>query len=322
MSRVDWPEHKGILLAGGRGTRLYPLTSVSSKQLTAVYNKPMIYYSLSTLIMSGVREVLLISTPEDIERFEALLGDGSSLGMRISYLEQPQPRGIADALIIGSDFLEDRPSFLMLGDNLLYGRLDFLREALRSHGDDAVVFGYQVSNPADYGVIEFDDAGRAIAIEEKPATPRSNWAIPGLYVYPHGVSELARRLEPSPRGELEITDLNRLYLEAGRLRVVPMGRGIAWFDTGSPEALLEAGNFVEAIERRQGLIIGSPEEVAFRMGLIDRGQLAAAVHNMPSSPYSAYLAEIAKGPESLLNRGSRLYGEESGVVGSWPPSGL
>lgn len=316
MSRADWPEHRGILLAGGRGTRLYPLTSVSSKQLTAVYNKPMIYYSLSTLIMSGVREVLLISTPEDLDRFRALLGDGSGLGMSISYLEQQRPKGIADALLIGSDFLGDRPSFLMLGDNLLYGRLDFLREALRTHQDDAVVFGYQVANPSDYGVIEFDESGRAVAIEEKPEAPRSNWAIPGLYVYPPGVSELARELEPSSRGELEITDLNRLYLDAGRLRVVPMGRGIAWFDTGSPEALLEAGNFVEAIERRQGLIIGSPEEVAYRMGLIDRHQLSAAVDSMPLSPYSSYLAEIAKGPESMVNRGSRLYGEDSDVMGS------
>ena len=318
MSRIDWPEHKGILLAGGRGTRLYPLTSVASKQLTAVYNKPMIYYSLSTLIMSGVREVLLISTPEDLLRFEDLLGDGSSIGMTIDYMEQSHPRGIADSLIIASEFIEDRPSFLMLGDNLLYGRLDFLREALRSHGQDAVVFGYQVSKPSDYGVIEFDESGKAVAIEEKPVAPRSNWAIPGLYVYPPGVSDLARQLTPSARGELEITDLNKLYMEAERLRVVPMGRGIAWFDTGSPGALLEAGNFVEAIERRQGLIIGSPEEVAFRMGLISSLELAEIAKSMPTSSYAEYLAEIAKGPESLVNRGSQMYHADDVSVSQLP----
>jgi len=307
MARADWPEHRGILLAGGRGTRLYPLTTVASKQLTAVYNKPMIYYSLSTLMMSGVREVLLISTPLDLPRFEELLGDGSDLGIRIEYAEQRSPKGIAEALIIGADFIEDRPSFLMLGDNLLYGRFDFLRDAIRDHGEDAVVFGYQVANPSEYGVIEFDERGKAIAIEEKPSEPRSNWAIPGLYVYPPGGPELAKKLSPSERGELEITDLNRVYLEQGRLRVQPMGRGIAWFDTGSPESLLEASNFIEAVERRQGLIIGSPEEVAYRMGLIGLQQLGAIVERMPASSYSSYLAEIAKGPDSLVNRGSQLY---------------
>ena len=307
MARVDWPEHRGILLAGGRGTRLYPLTTIASKQLTAVYNKPMIYYSLSTLMMSGVRDVLLISTPLDLPRFQDLLGDGSDLGIRIVYEEQARPGGIAEALIIGADFIADRPSFLMLGDNLLYGRFDFLRDALRQHGPDAVLFGYQVANPSEYGVIEFDDSGKAVAIEEKPKSPRSNWAIPGLYVYPPGVSDLAEQLSPSARGELEITDLNRLYLDQGRLRVIPMGRGIAWFDTGSPESLLEASNFIEAVERRQGLIIGSPEEVAYRMGLIGADELAAIVGRMPASSYSAYLAEIARGPDSLVNRGSELY---------------
>jgi len=311
MARVDWPEHRGILLAGGRGTRLYPLTTVASKQLTAVYNKPMIYYSLSTLMMSGVREVLLISTPIDLARFKDLLGDGSDLGIRIDYEEQGSPRGIAESLIIGADFIDDRPSFLMLGDNLLYGRFDFLREAMRDHEDDAVVFGYQVANPTEYGVIEFDGRGKAIAIEEKPREPRSNWAIPGLYIYPPGAPDVAKQLSPSDRGELEITDLNRVYLEEGRLRVVPMGRGIAWFDTGSPESLLEASNFIEAVERRQGLIIGSPEEVAYRMGLIGLQQLGAIVKKMPASSYSSYLSEIAKGPESLVNRGSQLYWSDS-----------
>ena len=307
MPAVDAPEHRGILLAGGKGTRLYPLTSIASKQLTAVYNKPMIYYSLSTLMMSGIREVVLISTPTDIGRFQDLLGDGSHLGIEIQYRHQESPRGIAEALIIGSDFIGDRPSFLMLGDNLLYGRFDFLRNAVRDHGEDAVVFGYQVANPSAYGVIEFDEDGRAVAIEEKPTEPSSNWAIPGFYVYPPGVADLAARLSPSARGELEITDLNRLYLEQGKLQVVPMGRGVAWFDTGSPEALLEASNFIEAVERRQGLIIGSPEEVAYRMGYIDLDQLASIVGQMPDSQYAGYLGEIAKGPQSIVNRGSQLY---------------
>jgi glucose-1-phosphate thymidylyltransferase len=315
MARIDWPEHRGILLAGGRGTRLYPLTSVASKQLTAVYNKPMIYYSLSTLMMGGIREVLLISTPADLSRFEELLGDGSTLGIRIEYRSQSAPRGIAEALIIGAEFIGDHPSFLMLGDNLLYGRFDFMRDALRSHGDDAVVFGYQVANPSAYGVIEFDEDGKAIAIEEKPEMPSSNWAIPGLYVYPPGVAELAGSLAPSGRGELEITDLNRLYLDQGRLRVVPMGRGIAWFDTGSPGDLLEASNFIEAVERRQGLIIGSPEEVAYRMGYITRQELESIVAGMPESQYSSYLADIARGPDSLLNRGSGLYWSGDGDTG-------
>lgn len=314
MDRTEWPGHKGILLAGGRGTRLYPLTSVASKQLTAVYNKPMIYYSLSTLMMSGIREVLLISTPEDLGRFEDLLGDGARLGMRIEYQAQVKPGGIAEALIIGRQFLGDHPCFLMLGDNLIYGRFDFLRKAVNEHGDDAVVFGYQVADPSAYGVIEFDADGNAVAIEEKPEHPSSNWAIPGLYVYPAGVSEIASQLTPSTRGELEITDLNRRYLEKGRLRVVPMGRGIAWFDTGSPEALLEASNFIEAIERRQGLIIGSPEEVAFRMGYIGREELQALVREMPESSYSSYLNAIAVDADSLINRGSRLYGFDESAI--------
>lgn len=291
-----WPEHRGILLAGGRGTRLYPLTAVASKQLTGVFNKPMVYYALSTLMMGGVREVLIISTAEDLPRFESLFGDGAHLGVAISYAVQQEPRGIAEALLIGAEFLGDRPSILMLGDNLLYGRLDFLRRALADHGDEAVVFGYQVSNPEDYGVIDFDDDWNAVALDEKPQNPRSNWAVPGIYVYPPRASELASRLTPSQRGELEITDLNRLYMDMGRLKVVPMGRGIAWFDTGSPEALLEAGNFIEAIERRQGLIIGSPEEVAFRMGLISAEVLLEQALAMPSSAYSRYLMEVAEDP--------------------------
>lgn len=295
-SKAGWPEHKGILLAGGRGTRLYPLTAVASKQLAGVFNKPMIYYALSTLMMGGVREVLIISTTEDLPRFESLFGDGAHLGMAISYAVQEDPRGIAEALVIGGEFVGDRPSILMLGDNVLYGRLDFLRRALAEHADSAVVFGYQVSNPEEYGVIDFDADWNVIALEEKPASPRSNWAVPGIYVYPPGASDLASRLEPSDRGELEITDLNRMYMDLGRLKVVPMGRGIAWFDTGSPEALLEAGNFIEAIERRQGLIVGSPEEVAFRMGFISATDLSGQASDMPASSYSRYLMEVAEDP--------------------------
>lgn len=289
MTAPNWPEHRGILLAGGRGTRLYPLTMTSSKQLAAVYNKPMVYYPLSTLMMAGVREVLVISTPEDLPRFSALLGDGSKLGISIQYAEQAAPRGIAEALLIGKDFLGNQPSILMLGDNLIYGRLDFLRSALRTQGDEAIVFGYQVSNPSEYGVIEFDREGKAIGIEEKPLKPRSNWAVPGMYVYPPNVAMVAAEIQPSSRGELEITSLNRSYLERNMLQVVPMGRGIAWFDTGTPEALLEAANFIEAIERRQGLIVGSPEEVAFHMGYISRDQLLATTSAMPESQYRRYI---------------------------------
>ena len=299
MTVPDWPEHRGILLAGGRGTRLYPLTAIASKQLTAVYNKPMVYYPLSTLMMSGVREVLVISTPEDLPRFRSLLGDGSRIGISITYAEQDKPRGIAEALVIGEAFLEDHPSILILGDNLLYGRLDFLRDALRTQSDNAVVFGYQVSNPSEYGVIEFDSSGCAIGIEEKPEHPRSNWAVPGLYVYPPRVAQIARAVDPSNRGELEITELNRRYLELKKLQVVPMGRGIAWFDTGTPKALLEAANFIEAIERRQGLIIGSPEEVAFRMDYIDRDGLTRCASAMPASDYRSYLEHLLDSPKGF-----------------------
>jgi glucose-1-phosphate thymidylyltransferase len=304
VTAPDWPEHRGILLAGGHGTRLYPLTATASKQLTAVYNKPMVYYPLTTLMMSGVREVLVISTPEDLPRYQSLLGDGSSIGISITYAEQDKPRGIADALLIGEVFLEDRPSILILGDNLLYGRLDFLRQALRRQSGDAVVFGYQVSNPSEYGVIEFDSSGRAIGIEEKPRDPRSNWAVPGLYLYPPGVAAIARDIDPSDRGELEITELNRRFLSQNRLQVVPMGRGIAWFDTGTPRALLEAANFIEAIERRQGLIIGSPEEVAFRMGYIDGNGLAQCASKMPTSEYRSYLELLLDSTPGFIDTSS------------------
>lgn len=283
---------KGVLLAGGRGTRLYPLTSVASKQLTAVYNKPMIYYPLTTMMMVGVRDILVISTPEDLPKYEHLLGDGSRFGISLSYAEQPQPDGIAQAMIIGKDFIGDSRSMLVLGDNLIYGRLDFLRDAAARQGDSAVIFAYQVADPSAYGVVEFDATGFAVSLEEKPLNPRSHWAVPGMYLYPPGASALAENLQPSTRGELEITGLNGMYMSGGNLKVVPMGRGIAWFDTGTPTALLEAANFIEAIERRQGLIIGSPEEVAFRSGYLSPEELSAVVGAMPESDYARYLASL------------------------------
>ncbi len=284
--------HRGILLAGGRGTRLHPLTATMSKQLVAIFDKPMIYYSLSTLMLAGIREILLVSAPADVPRFEALLGDGSRWGLRLEYAEQPEPRGIADALIVGDSFVGDRPVMLVLGDNLFYGRLDFLREAIEDSGDHATVFAYQVDDPSAYGVVEFDESGRAISLEEKPVHPRSRWAVPGLYLYPPGVVDEARALEPSARGELEITDLNRRYLERRALRALPMGRGIAWFDTGTAQELLEAGNFIEAIQSRQGLVVGSPEEVAYQMGFIDAEAFAALVDALPVCRYRDYLERV------------------------------
>lgn len=291
-------ERRGILLAGGRGTRLYPLTAISSKQLVAIYNKPMIYYSLTTVMLAGIREVLIISTPQDLPNFEALLGNGERWGMRIEYAEQAQPRGIAEALVIGEEFVGDRPAMLMLGDNLIYGRFEFLRNATEREGDHATVFAYRVRNPSEYGVVEFDSEGRAVSLEEKPSVPKSRWAVPGIYLYPPGAGELARLQVPSARGELEITDLNRTYLNEGRLHVQPLGRGIAWFDTGTPQTLLEASNFIEAIEQRQGLIVGSPEEVAYRLGFIDAKEFAAAVAALPASSYREFLELL---PENMFD---------------------
>lgn len=279
----------GILLAGGKGTRLYPMTSIVSKQLQPIYNKPMIFYPLTTLMVAGVRDILLISSPDDIPRFEDLLGDGSQWGIRVRYAVQDEPRGIADAFRVGADFCAGRRSMLMLGDNLIYGRMDFLRQAVESHTDGATIFAYQVANPSEYGVVEFDDDYRVLSLEEKPAEPRSSWAVPGIYLYSGDVVEKAASLAPSARGELEITDLNRSYLAERRLRAQPMGRGIAWLDTGTPENLLNASSFVHAIESRQGLIVGSPEEVAFRMGYIDADGLRAAVEALPRSPYRSYV---------------------------------
>ncbi len=287
---------KGILLAGGRGTRLYPMTAAGSKQLLPVYDKPMIYYPLTTLMLAGIRDILVISTPEDTPRFEEVLGDGAQWGISLSYVVQPEPRGIAEALTLGAEFVGEHPVFLMLGDNVVYGNLDRVRAGVQRvvEGDvDACVFGYPVADPSRYGVVEFDASGAAISLEEKPRRPRSKWAVPGLYVYARGVAARAAELTPSTRGELEITELNRGYLERGQLVVVPLGRGFAWFDTGTPEGLLDAANFVHAVESRQGLVIGSPEEAAVRMGTITPAQLDVLAKTLPQGPYRDYLVALA-----------------------------
>jgi glucose-1-phosphate thymidylyltransferase len=286
---------KGIVLAGGSGTRLYPVTQVMSKQLLPVYDKPMVYYPLSTLMLAGIRDILVISTPQDTPRFEALLGDGKRWGIRLRYAVQPKPEGIAQAFLIGREFIGGDGVALVLGDNIFYGHdlTELLkRAAARSRG--ATVFAYPVNDPGRYGVIEFDAGGKAISIEEKPKAPKSRYAVTGLYFYDSRVSEIAARLKPSARGELEITDLNRAYLEGGELEVIPMGRGLAWLDTGTHEALLEAAHFIETIERRQGLKIACPEEIAYRMAFIDAAQLAALAKPLESSGYGEYLHRVLK----------------------------
>ncbi|MCX6067241.1 MAG: glucose-1-phosphate thymidylyltransferase RfbA [Chloroflexi bacterium] len=286
---------KGILLAGGRGTRLYPLTMGVSKQLLPVYDKPMVYYPLSMLMLAGISEVLIISTPEDLPQFRRLLGSGEAWGMKFSYIEQAQPRGLADAFILGRDFVEDQPSSLILGDNIFYGTglWDYLKTASRLT-EGAQVFAYPVRNPQDYGVIEFDEGGRALSLEEKPKHPKSRFAVPGLYFYDSKVTEIAANVKPSPRGEIEITDINRVYLELGQLQVQQLGRGIAWLDAGTHENLLQAANFVQAVEERQGLMIGCPEEVAYRMGFISREQLITLANHLRQSSYGNYLLSVVE----------------------------
>lgn len=291
---------KGIILAGGSGTRLYPLTRAVSKQLMPVFDKPMIYYPLSTLMLSGIREVLIITTPHDQEAFKALLGDGSEMGMAIDYAVQPDPAGLAQAYHIGADFIGSSPSTLVLGDNIFYGHglVDLLKSA-DQRDDGATVFGYYVNEPRAYGVVSFDKDGRAETIEEKPEKPRSNYAVTGLYFYDGDAVAMARDLKPSPRGELEITDLNRLYLEAGKLNVEIMGRGYAWLDTGTHASLIDAALYVRITEERQGLKICCPEEIAWRQGFIDSAQLEKLAAPLRKSGYGQYLLDLLEGGAAL-----------------------
>ena len=282
---------KGIVLAGGAGSRLYPLTLVASKQLQPVYDKPMIYYPLATLMMAGIDDILIISTPHDTPRFEALLGDGSRWGIRLTYKVQAEPKGIAQAFLVGEAFIGNDPVCLILGDNIFYGKMELDRSVAEFDGG-AKIFGYYVNDPERYGVVEFDGSGNAVSIEEKPQQPKTNYAVPGLYLYDGKVVEIARNMKPSPRGELEITDVNLEYMRRGELRVEKLGRGIAWLDTGTHQSLLEASHFIGTLEARQGLKIACLEEVALRMGFIDCKGMAEAIENTPGSSYRDYLTRV------------------------------
>ena len=285
---------KGILLAGGYGTRLYPMTYAASKQLLPVYDKPMVYYPLTTLMLAGIRDILVISSPADLPQFRRLLGDGAKIGVRFSYAEQPKPEGIAQAFLIGRDWLEGQACALVLGDNLIFAdHLSVLLRAAAARPAGATVFAYRVRDPERYGVVSFDDAGHAVEIVEKPAVPLSNWAVTGLYFYDHRVSDIAASIAPSPRGELEITDLNRCYLEDHTLHVERLGRGCSWLDAGTPDSLLQAATFVQTIQSRQGMLVGCPEEVAFRMGYIDAEALQRHAHALGKTELGRVLGELA-----------------------------
>lgn len=290
---------KGIILAGGAGTRLYPLTMVTSKQLLPVYDKPMIYYPLSTLMLAGIREILIISTPEDTPRFEALLGDGSQFGLSLSYKVQPSPDGLAQAFLLGEEFIGEDACAMVLGDNIFYGHgfSKTLREAARNAEENqrATVFGYYVQDPERFGVVEFDKEGHVISIEEKPTVPKSNYAVTGLYFYPTGVSAMAHEVRPSARGELEITTLNAMYLDEQKLDVNLLGRGYAWLDTGTMDTLLEAADFIRVVQMRQGITISAPEEIAYKNGWIDLEQLVASAQRYGKSPYGKHLHAVAEG---------------------------
>jgi len=284
---------KGIVLAGGAGSRLYPLTLVASKQLQPVYDKPMIYYPLATLMMGGIRDILIISTPHDTSRFQQLLGDGSRFGIKLSYAVQPEPKGIAQAFLVGEEFINGDKVALILGDNIFFGKMDF-DQIVRDFSEGACIFGYPVHDPERYGVVEFDKDGRVLGLEEKPTKPKSHFAVPGLYLYDEQVVEITRHMKPSARGELEITDVNKAYLEKGQLRVQRFSRGIAWLDTGTHESLLEASHFVGTLEARQGLKIACLEEIAFRKGFFDRTQMQQVVDATPKSSYRNYLEMVLK----------------------------